>query len=269
MSGSDVLTDTLGEAVVVQERGAAVWARFNRPSSLNALDPDMVASLDQALDLAAATPRACAVVITGTGTSFCVGANLKVVRTNGANGGTRAFLHQVGDLFSKIERFPLPVIAAVNGLALAGGLELVLCCDLVIAASGARFGDSHANYGLIPGGGDSIRLPRRLGATRAKYLLYTGEFMQAVELADSGLINKIVPDDELDSAVDQLVASLSRKSPLGLRRMKQLVNDGLEQPIPVGLRQELLTGELHERSHDMQEGLAAFEEKREPRFTGQ
>ena len=93
--------------------------------------------------------------------------------------------------------------------------------------------------------------------------------MQAVELADSGLINKIVPDDELDSAVDQLVASLSRKSPLGLRRMKQLVNDGLEQPIPVGLRQELLAGELHERSHDMQEGLAAFEEKREPRFTGQ
>jgi enoyl-CoA hydratase/carnithine racemase len=144
----------------------------------------------------------------------------------------------------------------------------VLCCDLVIAAQSARLGDAHANYGLLPGGGASVRLPRKIGPTRAKYLLFTGDFVPASELVASGLVNLVVPDGELETAVMDLAAKLASRSPLGLRRMKQLVNDALEQPIATGLRLELLASALHQHSHDMNEGLAAFQEKRPPAFDG-
>jgi enoyl-CoA hydratase len=171
-------------------------------------------------------------------------------------------------VMTRLEKFPKPVIAAVNGLALAGGLELVLCCDLVIAARSARLGDAHANFGLLPGGGSSVRLPRKIGPTRAKHLLYTGEFVPAEQLREAGLVNEVVDDADLLAAAGRLVARLRTKSPLVLRRMKALVDDGLEQPIETALRLELLASEVHAHSHDMKEGLAAFEEKRAPVFTG-
>jgi enoyl-CoA hydratase len=169
---------------------------------------------------------------------------------------------------ARLETFPRPVIAAVNGLALAGGLELVLCCDLVIAARSARIGDAHANFGLLPGGGSSVRLPRKIGLTRAKYLLYTGEFVPAADLVAWGLVNEVVDDSDLTAASDRLVAKLAVKSSLVLRRMKALVADGLEQPLDIALRGELLASEVHAFSHDMKEGLSAFEEKRKPVFLG-
>jgi enoyl-CoA hydratase/carnithine racemase len=144
----------------------------------------------------------------------------------------------------------------------------VLCCDLVIAARSARLGDAHANFGLLPGGGSSVRLPRKIGPTRAKHLLYTGEFVPAEQLREAGLVNEVVDDADLLAAAGRLVARLRTKSPLVLRRMKALVDDGLEQPIETALRLELLASEVHAHSHDMKEGLAAFEEKRAPVFTG-
>lgn len=178
------------------------------------------------------------------------------------------FLNSVLGLLRRIESFPRPVVAAVQGLALAGGLEIVLCCDLVIAARSAKLGDAHANFGLLPGGGGSVRLPRKIGPTRAKYLLYTGEFLTAEELAAWGLVNQVVADSDLRDAVERLVARLAEKSSLVLRRMKALVDDGLQQPLDVALRQELIASAVHGYSHDMREGLAAFEEKRKPRFLG-
>lgn len=253
-------------SVSAELRGAGLWVRLNRPRALNALDHSVVESLRHGLDYAENRPEVRAYVITGTQSSFCAGADLKFLRDAGSK--TSHFLQSVAELFRRIESSPLPVIAAVNGVAVAGGLELVLCCDLVYAAQSARFGDGHANYGLLPGGGGSIRLPRRIGATRAKHLLFTGELVDAEALASAGLVNKVVPDDQLVQEVDSLVASLSRKSALGLRRMKQLVNDGLEQPASTGLRLELLASDAHGFSHDMKEGIAAFSEKREPRFHG-
>jgi enoyl-CoA hydratase/carnithine racemase len=151
---------------------------------------------------------------------------------------------------------------------LAGGIELVLCCDLVIAAESAKLGDAHANYGLIPGGGSSVRLPRKIGPNRAKYLMYTGEFLPAREFLAMGLVNEVVPDAELTSAVECVVEKLATKSPVGLARMKQLVDDGLNQPEETALRLELLAFDLHSTSEDMQEGLTAFEQKRTPQFKG-
>ena len=137
-----------------------------------------------------------------------------------------------------------------------------------LAAQSAKLGDAHANYGLIPGAGGSVRLPRKIGPTRAKYLMDTGEFWPAEALECAGLVNRAVPDDELDDAVAALAARISEKSPLGLAHMKQLVDDGLDQPIDVALRNEVMAVAVHSQSQDWAEGLAAFAEKRKPAFTG-
>ncbi|WP_322045002.1 enoyl-CoA hydratase/isomerase family protein [Paraburkholderia sp. J67] len=261
-------------SVITEVRHGAMWITLNRPAAMNAISPDVVAGVGRALDEALARDDARVIVLTGAGRAFCAGADLKFVRgeTQGqaqsqANGSAQ-FLGALLALLNRLERFPRPVIAAVNGLALAGGLELVLCCDLVLATQSARFGDAHANYGLLPGGGGSVRLPRRIGAARAKHLMFTGDFVAAEAMETAGLVNQVVEDGRLVEAVDALVAKIAAKSPLGISRMKTLVNDGLEQPVEVALRQELVMTALHEHSEDIAEGLAAFQEKRAPRFTG-
>ncbi len=257
--------------VMYATRDAVAWLTLNRPDAMNALSPDLGDALGEALARAEADPEINALVITGAGQAFCAGADLKFLR--GENGSLSIdafarFLDELGTVFNAIESSPLPTIAAVNGLALAGGLELVLCCDLVIAAESAKIGDAHANYGLIPGGGSSVRLPRKIGPTRAKYLLFSGEFVCAADLVECGLVNCVVSDDELNSAAQDLARRIASKSPLGISRMKQLVADGIDQPLHSALRQEANLLLVHARSEDMHEGLAAFNEKRAPQFSG-
>ncbi|MFP3602016.1 enoyl-CoA hydratase/isomerase family protein [Paraburkholderia sp. SIMBA_053] len=255
-------------AVLTEVRDGAIWLTLNRPEAMNSISPAVVQGLMHGLDLAATSNEVRAVVLCGTGRAFCAGADLKFVRSTGDADGVGSFLGDFLVLLNRLEAFPKPVIAAVNGMALAGGLEMVLCCDLVVAARSAQFGDAHANYGLLPGGGGSVRLPRKIGPTRAKYLMFTGEFVSAEHMKLAGLVNEVVDDPALLEAVGALVASIAAKSPLGLARMKALVDDGLQQPLETALRQELLMSALHEQSHDMHEGLAAFAEKRAPRFVG-
>lgn len=249
-------------------RDNVLWLTLNRPEAMNSINDGIAAGLSDGLDVADRDPSIRCVVLRAEGGAFCAGADLKALRQKTESGDTGEFLDRLLKLFNRLERFPRPVIAAVNGLALAGGLELVLCCDLVIAAKSAKFGDAHANYGLIPGGGGSVRLPRKIGPTRAKYLMYTGEFWPAEEFERAGLVNRVVPDDQLDDAVAELAARLSEKSPLGLGLMKQLVDDGLEQPRDTALRNEVMAIAVHSHSDDWAEGLAAFAEKRKPKFTG-
>lgn len=249
-------------------RDNALWVTLNRPDAMNAINDGVVDGLAAALDAATADTTIRCLVIRAEGRAFCAGADLKSVQQKTAQGTMGAFTDRLLDVLNRIEAFPRPVIAAVNGLALAGGLELVLCCDLVIAAESAKLGDAHANYGLIPGGGGSVRLPRKIGPTRAKYLMYTGAFLDAAELERMGLVNLVVPDDALDETAATLAARLAEKSPLGLKLMKQLTDDGLEQPKETALRNELMAIAVHSRSQDWAEGLAAFTEKRKPKFTG-
>ena len=259
------------QSILYDERERTAWITLNRADALNAINPAMVTALHSALDWAQAKGELRSVVLTGSGRAFSAGADLKSVRgqlAGDAGAFTQGFVSDLLALLDRFERFPLPIVAAVNGLALAGGLEMVLACDLVIAAESAKLGDAHANYGLIPGGGGSVRLPRKIGPTRAKMLMYTGAFWPAGELVDCGLVNRVVPDDELVSATEALVAQLATKSPLGLARMKQLVNDGLEQAQDTAIRLEFALLTAHAQSADMAEGLAAFEAKREPKFTG-
>lgn len=263
--------ETRFSGIAYEVRGGAARITLDRPADLNALDAGMIAAIEDALDTAAADEAAIAVVIAGAGRAFCAGADLKFLNDVPAERRGEAiagFLRRASALMDRIEAFPKPVIAAVNGLATAGGLELVLSCDLVLAARSAMLGDGHANFGLLPGAGASVRLPRRIGPTRAKYLFFTGDLVPAGDLVAPGLVNRVVEDGELAEAVDALVRKLSLKSPLGLARMKRLADDGLNQPAATAMRLELATAALHLHSHDFREGLAAFSEKRKPRFTG-
>ena len=260
------------ETLQLEIRDAAAWVTLDRPEAMNSMSPRMVQELGAALDTIERDPAVRCLVLTGRGRAFCAGADLKAVKgfadAAGQQAAVQAFLGAATRLLRRIELLPLPVVAAVNGLALAGGLETVLVCDLVVASEDAKFSDAHAKYGLLPGWGGSVRLPRKIGANRAKQLMFTAEHLPARTLAEWGLVNQVVAAAELQAATEALCARLVDKSPLGLRRMKRLVDDGLEQPVDTALRAERSMVEAHNASHDRAEGLAAFAEKRAPRFDG-
>lgn len=247
----------------------ALWLRIDRPDVLNALNTSVVTQLGEGLDRAERDPEVHAVVVTATGRAFCAGADLTIAGEN-FSGDTQAdaveFRAQLGRLLERIEAFSKPVIAAVNGMALAGGLELVLACDVVVAGLSGRMGDAHSNFGLLPGGGASVRLPRKIGPNRAAEMFFTGELYSPDELEAWGLVNQVVEDDELPATVARLVAKISEKSPLGLHRMKKLMRETAQIPVADGLRLELLYSQLHESSADVREGVDAFLNKRSPDF---
>ncbi|MDP6873581.1 MAG: enoyl-CoA hydratase/isomerase family protein [Alphaproteobacteria bacterium] len=260
------------QTITVDDQDSHVAITLNRPEALNSISPDMTDDLNAALDGIEDRRLLCALIISGSGRAFCAGADLKAAqsRMTGEDAASvnSQFLDDLRRLLLRIENFPVPVIAAVNGLALAGGLELVMACDLVIAVESAKLGDAHANYGLVPGGGNSVRLPRKIGPTRAKQLIYTGEFLPARQMLEWGMVNQVVPDDGLSQGVADMVAKLATKSPIGLRRMKRMIDDGLDQPLQSALRYELSLNAQQALTHDRNEGLAAFNEKRQPKFKG-
>lgn len=260
------------DTVRLELQGGLAWITLHRPEAMNSMSPQMVADLDAALDIVETHREVRCLAIRGTSKAFCAGADLKAVKALGDEEdqatAVRAFLGRATALLRRIEQFPMPVIGAVNGMALAGGLEIVLVCDIVLASEDAKLGDAHARHGLIPGWGGSVRLPRKIGPNRAKWMMFTAETVSAATLVEWGLVNQVVPGAELDAAVQALAARITDKSPLGLRRMKQLVDDGLEQPLEVALRNERIMVEAHNPSHDRREGLEAFAQKRPPRFNG-
>lgn len=259
------------ESLRYDVRDRAAWITLDRPDDLNCMDDRMVRELRAAIDQAEDDASARVVVVTGAGRAFCAGADLKhvlaiLMRQDAEE--IRQFMKAARELFNRVEACEKPLIAAVNGIAVAGGLELILCCDLVVAVESAKIGDAHANYGLLPGGGASVRLPHKVGPTRAKQLLFSGEFLPAATLAEWGLVNEVVPDGTLEAAVADLTGRLAGKSPLVLRRMKHLVDNALKSSPEAALRAETKAWEAHALSADLKEGLAAFSEKREPDYEG-
>ncbi|WP_433199738.1 enoyl-CoA hydratase/isomerase family protein [Nocardia sp. CA-107356] len=256
----------MSDATSYEVRGPAAWIRLMRPDKRNALNPDILAGIGAGLDRAE-RDGARAVVIASSGPVFCAGADLTHVLDGiGDLDGIARLLGDAGTLTRRIEAHPAPVVAAVNGAAVAGGLELVLACDLVVAAENATFADGHVAYGLFPGAGSSVRLPRLIGANRARHLMYTGGSLSAEQALALGIVCEVAPSDQLEAAVEALCHRLARGSRAGLARMKRVIREAGDLSLADGLELELAEARAHLRSPDVAEGLAAFAEGRRPRF---
>ena len=240
---------------------------LNRPAQMNAISPELLDALDRACATIEQADDARVVTLTGNGRIFCAGADLKVVQERVPDPVRwKEFMAQWRRVFDRVERLPRPVIAGVHGLALAGGLELVLCADLVVADAEARLGDQHANFGLVAGGGGSQRLPRVVGPRRAKELMLLGGWLSAEDARGWGLVNRVAPAGKLRETVDELARQLADKSVGAARAVKVLVNRALDVDLATGLDLEMAEAARHMRGPDAAEGLAAFVGKRQPVF---
>jgi len=261
----------MAEDILYEVRNGAAWVTLNRPDALNSMNQTILDAYANIVQRAEDDPDVRALVFTGAGRAFSAGADLKYVLSFIGDGDpvkVRTFMKQAYAAFARVGECEKPTIAAVNGVTAAGGMELLLACDLVIAAESVKIGDGHINFGMLPGGGSSIRLPRKIGETRARYLLLTGELLPVTDIADWGLVNEIVPDDQLISRTEALVDRLVSKSPLAMRQMKHLIDQGLDMPLDRALQTEMEVWESYGQSSDLVEGLKAFSEKRTPKYTG-
>lgn len=245
---------------------------IDRPSAQNALSPPVIDGLNAAVD--AALDRRCAVfVLRGAGGSLSAGADLPFLQSLlGDPVAVDSYVASIGAVLDRIETAPFVSVAVVGGYALAGGCEILLACDLGVVAHGAKIGDRHLEYGLLPGAGGSVRLPRAVPGPVARRLLYTGEIVDGATAAAWGLVSHVAPDAELETTVDTLVARLSRHSPEALAGMKRLYRQATAEPgIPIdealGAERAVLVGHVT-GSAAAAEGLAAFRERRPPRFRG-
>jgi enoyl-CoA hydratase len=210
-------------------------------------------------------------VIKGAGGTFCAGADFKERSDKIAAGDPTfkaEFTRLADSVFLGVEKFPKISIAMVQGVCMAGGIEIAEVCDFIIADENARIGDGHIKTGLVPNGGASIRMPRFIGMRKAKELLYTGTLISGKEAERIGLINKAVPMDKLEQEVEDLIGKLIDKPPLALRAMKQLANLGANSSLEAGILLEHLAVESLERTDDFQESIKAFAEKRKPVYKG-
>lgn len=201
-------------------------------------------------------------VLRGAGRAFCAGADLKDYPLGGGKAEDLGF----SEVFDRLEGIDKPVIAAIHGFAVTGGLLLVYCCDLIIATEDAQFADTHARWGLIPTGGETQRLPRRVGIFKAKEIMFTSDFISAREAERIGLVNKVVPSDKLDEAVNELAQKLLKNSHKSIAFIKTLINRGMEVDFATGMRMEAIANHWGranlEPDPDRDERLKAFREKR-------
>jgi enoyl-CoA hydratase len=240
-----------------------------RPDKLNALDRATLAELDAALDFLRDAAGVRAIVLTGSGEkAFAAGADIGEIAALSAV-EAHAFSQAGNALFRKLERFPIPVIAAVNGFALGGGCELALACTLRLAAEHAKLGQPEVKLGLIPGYGGTQRLARLIGTGPALQLLLTGEPIGAAEALRVGLVNQVVPAAALAGAADALALKIAANAPLAVRYCLEAVRGGMEACLETGLALEAGLFALSCATQDMREGTRAFLEKRAPQFKGE
>ncbi len=256
--------------LIIEHRGAVSWLYLNRPQALNAISMACMAELREALIELRERRETRVIVLSGKGRGFCAGADLTGALPDPSAPPTDkpGFLDLGSAMEEVLNAMPKPVIAAVNGVAAGGGLELALMCDFIVATASARIGDAHANFGALPGGGATVRLPRVVGPNLARYLMFTGELLPADEALRVGLVTKVFPDESFEADVQAIADRIAGKSPLGLKRMKALIADSFDTPTAQALKLEKGVSAQHMVSFDAAEGGKAFGEKRKPEFRG-
>ena len=259
--------------ILTEMKQGVLVITLNRPDAMNAFDRKMIEEVNSALEEAEREDEVKVVIFTGKGKAFCAGADLKEIRVffEGPHVKSRDFdnfSQTLNGMLDKIQRLKKPVIAAINGHALAGGLEFAMACDLSVCAENANLGDQHTNVGMIPGSGGSQRLPRLIGIRKAMEILLTGDIISAREAERLGLVNKAVPAEEVLPASMELARKMTKKSPLVSEALKKLVYQGMQVDLVTAL--ELERGALirHHSTQDIKEGIQSFLEKRKPAFTG-
>jgi enoyl-CoA hydratase len=257
---------------VIVTRDAAVGViTFNRPEALHTLDMPMLHALENALDTLAGDDSVRALVLTGgggDGAAFMAGGDINDLNARRGLAHYQQFGEAVRRVFRRVETCPKPTIAAVNGWALGGGMELMLCTDLRLVAQGARLGLPEIKLGLFPGGGGSQRLMRQLPLCQAKLLMFVGEPIEAAEALALGLVNRVLPKEQLMPEAMALAHRLAAQSPVALRLLKRAMLQGAEMPLGAALEHEQALISLVFDSDDAHEGCSAFLEKRPPRFSG-
>ena len=251
--------------ILWEKRQSVGIITINREDVRNALKAEIREDLAAALGLAENDPEARVLIITGAGKKvFSAGGDIKQMAEN----TMWDILERKLDIFAQIHNFPKPVIAAINGLALGGGCELAMACDFRIGSENARLGQPEINLGIFPGGGATQRLPRLVGAGRAKELIFTGDVLDAREAERIGLLNKVFPAEELMDKTLEIARKICSKGPLALKLAKMAINMGMETGLNIGLGYEKLARTLVHGSEDRIEGMRAFIAKRKPDFKG-
>lgn len=256
------------DPILFEKRGKVALLTINRPKTMNALDMAMLAALEEAVDRAAADEDVNVLVFTGAGKAFVAGGDIAELNSRNGLAHYFEFGERIHGVFRKIEALDKPTIGAINGWALGGGTELLLCLDIRLVAESARLGLPEVTLGMFPGAGGSQRIIRQIAPCKAKELMFTGNRITAAEALGLGLVNRVLPDDRLLDAALEMAQAIAQKSPLTLKIMKRVIDDGAQMPLTVALHHEQAMIGLLLDSKDAHEGCTAFLEKREPNFTG-
>ncbi|MGK6317549.1 enoyl-CoA hydratase/isomerase family protein [Neorhizobium sp. DT-125] len=242
---------------IAEVEGRIAWVKLSRPDRANALDSKTLELVLDAIDKAEDQQGVEALVLHGAGQHFCAGADLQELHSNGPE-GIRHLLDRFREVTRRIERSHLVVIAAVHGAARAGGIEISLACDLVLAGSSATFGDAHLSKGLLPGGGSTARLPRAIGWQRSKWMILSAQSIDAETAKDWGLVFEVFDDRDLLQAAEQQALSMTRGDTETIRRAKSLISSIGDISFSESLEAEIATLEKHYDSESFQRGVGAF-----------
>lgn len=264
---------TTQESLLQQRDGGLLTLTLNRPERLNALDLATLLQLDVAVARARADERVRAVLVTGNGRGFSAGADVKEWASGESDSSTEetpndgwvATAHRV---IASLYRLPKPVIAAVNGVAVGAGLDFALAADFRVASENARFGSVYIRLGIPPDAGASFLLPRIVGVTKAKEMIYTGRIIDAAEAERIGLVSSVVPADDLLASATAMAEELAAGPTLAIGMAKENIHEHWTAYIEAALKSEERAGRICTETDDHREGLAAVNDKRTPQFLG-
>jgi len=256
------------DLLLVEEKNQAVILTINRPEVMNCVNFDLLYAISDQIESLYYRSDIRTLILTGMGEkAFCAGADLKE-RATLTQDEVKKFILTIRNLFTIIQNIPIPIIAAVNGVALGGGTEMALASDIRIASDNASMGLTEARLAIIPGGGGTQRLPRIIGVAKAKELIFTGRRVDAKEALDIGLVNKVTSQENLLNECLKMAGMIAETGPIAVEMAKYAIDRGIETDLATGLAIESNAYRVTIPTEDRIEGLTAFREKRKPQYKG-